>query len=1037
MEGVLPAQPWSSPTARLKVPYLLLPTYLPWGVSFYGFPGHHGVHNTEDPAALAHTLKTTTALASFMQAWLFFELISVFLGFSVQPSDFVEEGFVNLDREIVHGHFRRWKANLWKLPYAEKKRVQQGLASIIPFALSKSDILEEAASLCGPDETFDRVALSTKLLANLLTALLNDTFSQSTGIWAPWARRAFGVAKSLFLLTRPNYGQIADYVEPDEYMFTMKQNDVINHIYSQQGSLVPLPPGDSNGGRAASRLIKLLEDNGWCPYRARLLCQTYDYVTLNSLAGLLRPGGFQENHQHCMQLKRCSAHELAVGTDHDYRVRHDCGNGGCEIVSVDYEAVAGIIRSGGIPVISVSRDGALDLRVTRLTPTMTYTAISHVWSDGLGNPTTNTLPFCQLLRLREMICRTYDPESSPFHEEGTVLETYQSRLQWELAAQLRPGRPHCSLDKKRVYFWIDTLCIPVSADQSREDGRDLRFRAIKKITPIFAGAFNVLILDKALQQTNGINPRTICGDELACLLLGSKWMERGWTLEEGCLSQFSVVQMLGKPYQLETSLKHLVPKVEKGHSPLQRAFIQSRRAMVLHLKRALQEDKKHISVDPWLSRAARLWKQLRVPQFVWMWNALLDRSTTRPSDAVLILATLLDFSVYPLRLVPSEERLMSVIQSCDELPLSLLYHAGPKVCIKGHPELSWIPKSVDGDRLVVGASLRQLSKSNGQVTFTIERPLKGRDTLLVLATSHGRRIPHEVETFRLFNPLAQGHNIGVGEYIIEVLRPVPASDAEEALRSTAKDQYEQSLGTCIVVDLACGTERCRGIAGRGALFYVDGREKNHMKLQYDAPLVAWTPQQWARKREHAQIPAPSFELHAVPAQQRLMMSYDISTWHTKSGLLPRRPMFTQHPTEAKLIALTVFMVVLIAVTLGGGWLFITVRDALGFVQRRPLPIGSTIVSLTGPLIAALIYSPIRKRVAMFSYKKWMKSFDEPQDLGDDAAASGSFWWYHYSFIAFFMLFGRRVRTVAGTIPLLLWGRRGSAEEDELPGDIRL
>lgn len=118
-----------------------------------------------------------------------------------------------------------------------------------------------------------------------------------------------------------------------------------------------------------------------------------------------------------------------------------------------------------------------------------------------------------------------------------------------------------------------------------------------------------------------------------------------------------------------------------------------------------------------------------------------------------------------------------------------------------------------------------------------------------------------------------------------------------------------------------------------------------------------------------------------------------------------------------------FMVVLITVTLGGGWLFVTVRDALGFVQKRPLPIGATIVNLTGPFIAALIYSPIRKRVAMFSYKRWMKSFDEPPERGD---VSGRSWWY--SFALSLRSLGRILRSNY---------IRRTTEDGEALGEIRL
>lgn len=62
---------------------------------------------------------------------------------------------------------------------------------------------------------------------------------------------------------------------------------------------------------------------------------------------------------------------------------------------------------------------------------VTYVAISHVWSHGLGNNRANSLPRCQLERL--------------------------STLVNEVSGQ-RAGAP--------TYFWIDTLSWPVEREEA-------------------------------------------------------------------------------------------------------------------------------------------------------------------------------------------------------------------------------------------------------------------------------------------------------------------------------------------------------------------------------------------------------------------------------------------------------------------------------------------------------------------------------------------------------------------------------------------
>jgi hypothetical protein len=70
-----------------------------------------------------------------------------------------------------------------------------------------------------------------------------------------------------------------------------------------------------------------------------------------------------------------------------------------------------------------------DLRIVSSETHGKYICISHVWSDGLGNPHANAFPMCQYDRVSHM------------------LET------------LYPG--------EEVPFWIDTICVPREPRQLR------------------------------------------------------------------------------------------------------------------------------------------------------------------------------------------------------------------------------------------------------------------------------------------------------------------------------------------------------------------------------------------------------------------------------------------------------------------------------------------------------------------------------------------------------------------------------------------
>jgi hypothetical protein len=56
-------------------------------------------------------------------------------------------------------------------------------------------------------------------------------------------------------------------------------------------------------------------------------------------------------------------------------------------------------RNGQIPLFAISgSDDDIHIRVFPSETTKKYVAISHVWSDRLGNPEENSLPRCQLFR---------------------------------------------------------------------------------------------------------------------------------------------------------------------------------------------------------------------------------------------------------------------------------------------------------------------------------------------------------------------------------------------------------------------------------------------------------------------------------------------------------------------------------------------------------------------------------------------------------------------------------------------------------------
>ncbi|MCJ1279352.1 hypothetical protein MMC21_007176 [Puttea exsequens] len=137
-----------------------------------------------------------------------------------------------------------------------------------------------------------------------------------------------------------------------------------------------------------------------------------------------------------------------------------------------------------------------------------YIAISHVWSQGLGNNRSNAIWLCQLRRLQR----------------------YANRL---VPRVLRP-----------IPLWIDTICVPLAADA--------RMAAIKSMDAVYQNALAVLVVDNTLtdfdlapvleierQKWENGAEQGLEGwqKELLMRIKASPWAQRLWTYNEAYLAQ--------------------------------------------------------------------------------------------------------------------------------------------------------------------------------------------------------------------------------------------------------------------------------------------------------------------------------------------------------------------------------------------------------------------------------------------------------------------------------------------------------------------
>lgn len=239
-----------------------------------------------------------------------------------------------------------------------------------------------------------------------------------------------------------------------------------------------------------------MQNQGWCAGEISTLRKKCNLSSRYYLASIDRRI-LNKNHDRCRSSTGCQAHQIdykSYRTQH----RHDCDQTACAEIGPLQERIASAIRNGGsaVTVLKVSETGEISTEPMDVGgeggQVCRYVAISHVWSDGLGNPSRNCLNICQLRHIQKIVNDLYEPNDRP------------------------------------VPFWIDTLGIPVSKKYA-----PLRQAAIARIAETFKKADKVLVIDNSLQTCNA----NMSFVETTMRLQYSVWMTRLWTFLEGRLAR--------------------------------------------------------------------------------------------------------------------------------------------------------------------------------------------------------------------------------------------------------------------------------------------------------------------------------------------------------------------------------------------------------------------------------------------------------------------------------------------------------------------
>ena len=263
-------------------------------------------------------------------------------------------------------------------------------------------------------------------------------------------------------------------------------------------------------------LTQALLAAGWCIRDITNMSKECDSSTLLYLS-TLDHHALGKDHEQCSVHEGCQASVVLWDL---YRTKHigGCSEDQCDDIGASVEEVSSILRDGDIPLIAMDTSTSpSQIEVVRYKERSEYcndyVAVSHVWSDGLGNPKANSLPRCQLERIQHLVNKL-DPE-----------ETYV------------------------IPFWIDTICVPLEPE--------LKSLAIVNMDKTYRNAKDVLVFDNSWKDMTVAMPAI----EIMMRVRYSTWMTRLWTFQEGRLSRNLWFQLGDGPVHIDDVRGRCKPQV--------------------------------------------------------------------------------------------------------------------------------------------------------------------------------------------------------------------------------------------------------------------------------------------------------------------------------------------------------------------------------------------------------------------------------------------------------------------------------------------
>lgn len=396
---------------------------------------------------------------------------------------------------------------------------------------------------------------------------------------------------------------------------------------------------------------KLLRNQGWCPSQLGMMFERYNTAGLYYMSRIQRPDkprqhktdrisphGYDDiSHEPSAKDQVCSLWKCSYRNlqENSYMTAHVNGCPGCREIEVQQEDLADILRKGTFPLIlSIDDDeNPENIQVLPWEDGLAYIAISHVWSDGLGNVHKNAIPRCQLVRLSNLV-RTLSGKASDV-----------------------------------ILFWLDTICVPPDAANQPE----LQQLAIEKMRETYLYSCATLVVDAELYSISTVG---MSDAEIMMRVFVSTWNSRLWTYQEGALPSALYFQFEEAAHDVD----ELLERFQQSEDFATKYTLGNR-----------------LSREYFALRGFRNLSGVSGGQgpidgvLLFMIHALSHRTTSVPSDEAICLSTLLGLDMRAIVETKPEQRMEKFWTMIPKIPWSILQDGGPKLDVPG---LRWAPKSL-------------------------------------------------------------------------------------------------------------------------------------------------------------------------------------------------------------------------------------------------------------------------------------------------------------------------------------------------------